>query len=55
MSKQSIALLMDMAAAIQKSMGYRLDVSCAPSDFAKSLSHSKQQQIKRNNRKKRRA
>lgn len=54
MSNRKTALLMAMAAAIQKSMGYRLDVSCTPIDFAKSLSHSKQQQIKRNSRKQRR-
>lgn len=51
MSNRKTALLMAMAAAIQKSMGYQLDVSCTPSDFAKSLSHSKQQRIKRNGRK----
>lgn len=55
MSNRKAALLMAMAAVMQRSMGYQLDVSCTPSDFAKSLSHSKQQQIKRNNRKKRRA
>ena len=51
MSRQSMAFLMAMAAAIQKSMGYRLDVSCTPIDFVKGLNHSKQLQIKRNNRK----
>ncbi len=57
MSKRKIALIMAMAAAIQKmqkNMGYQLDVTCTPIDFAKSLSHSKQQQIKRNSRKQRR-
>lgn len=57
MSKRKISLIMAMAAAIQKmqkNMGYQLDVSCTPIDFAKSLSHSKQQQIKRNSRKQRR-
>lgn len=51
MSNRKAALLMAMAAVMQRSMGYQLDVSCTPSDFAKSLSHSKQQQIKRNGRK----
>ena len=51
MSNRKTALLMAMAAAIQKSMGYQLDVSCTPIDFAKGLSHSKQQRIKRNGRK----
>ena len=51
MSNRKTALLMAMAAAIQKSMGYRLDVSCTPIDFAKSLSYTKQQRIKRNGRK----
>ena len=57
MSKRKTALIMAMAAAIQKmqkNMGYQLDVSCTPIDFAKSLNHSKQQQIKRNSRKQRR-
>ena len=54
MSKRKTALLMAMAAAIQKSMGYQLDVSCTPIDFVKGLNHSKQQQIKRNSRKQRR-
>lgn len=57
MSKRKTALIVAMAAAIQKmqkNMGYQLEVSCAPIDFAKSLNHSKQQQIKRNGRKKRR-
>ena len=54
MSNRKMALFMAMAAAMQKSMGYQLDVSCTPIDFAKSLSHSKQKQIKRNKRKQRR-
>jgi len=54
MSKRKTALLMAMAAAIQKSMGYQLDVSCTPIDFVKGLNHSKHQQIKRNSRKQRR-
>ncbi len=40
MSKRKIALIMAMAAAIQKmqkNMGYQLDVSCTPFEFAKSL------------------
>lgn len=40
MSKRKTALLMAMAAAIQKmqkNMGYQLDVSCTPFEFAKSL------------------
>ena len=48
MSNRKTALLMAMAAAIQKSMGYQLDVPCTPIDFVKGLNHSKQQQIKRN-------
>ena len=51
MSNRKTALLMAMEAAIQKSMGYQLDVSCTPIDFAKGLSHSKRQRIKRNGRK----
>lgn len=54
MSKRKTALIVAMAAAIQKmqkNMGYQLEVSCTPIDFAKSLSHSKHQQIKRNSRK----
>lgn len=57
MSKRKTALIVAMAAAIQKmqkNMGYQLEVSCTPIDFAKSLNHSKQQQIKRNSRKQRR-
>lgn len=50
MSRQSMALLMAMAAAI-KSQGYTLDVSCSPMDYARSLNHTKQQRIKRNGRK----
>lgn len=54
MSKRKTALIMAMAAAIQKmqkNMGYQLDVSCTPIDFVKSLGYSKQKQIKRNSRK----
>lgn len=54
MSKRKTALFMAIAATIQKSMGYQLDVSCTPIDFIKSLSHSKHQHIKRNSRKQRR-
>lgn len=57
MSKRKTALVMAMAAAIQKmqkNMGYQLEVSCTPIDFVKSLGHSKQQQINRNRRKQRR-
>lgn len=57
MSKRKTALIVAMAAAIQKmqkNMGYQLEVSCTPIDFAKSLNHSKQRQIKRNSRKQRR-
>ena len=51
MSNHKTALLMAMAAAIQKSMGYQLDVSCTPIDCVKSLSYTKQKRIKRNGRK----
>ena len=57
MSKRKTALIIAMAAAIQKmqkNMGYQLEVSCTPIDFAKSIIHSKHQQIKRNSRKQRR-
>ena len=50
MSRQSMALLMAMAATI-KSQGYTLDVSCSPMDYVRSLNHTKQQRIKRNGRK----
>lgn len=51
MSNRKMALFMAMAAAMRKSMGYQLDVSCTPIDFVKSLNHTKLQRIKRNGRK----
>lgn len=32
-------------------IGYKIDVSCSPMDYARSLNHTKQQSIKRNGRK----
>ena len=49
-TKQAMAVRMALAIGSAR-IGYTLDVSCSPMDYARSLNHTKQQRIKRNGRK----
>lgn len=49
-TKQAMAVRMALAIGRAR-MGYALDVSYSPMDYARNLNHTKQQRIKRNGRK----